>query len=93
MGDKEAHANAKALYWQKTITLTLSLLSVWFLCSYGCGILWADYLDQYQFIGVPLGFWFAQQGSIFVFCVLISIYVLAMNRLDSNLKSSLNSEA
>ncbi len=69
-------------YWQKNIQYVLILLSVWFISSYGCGILFADELNQFRMGGFKLGFWFAQQGSIYVFVVLIFIYVYLMNRLD-----------
>jgi len=55
---------------------------VWFIVSYGCGILFADVLNNYKIGGFPLGFWFAQQGSIYVFVVLIFVYVYLMNQLD-----------
>ena len=72
-------------YWRKNITCVLSLLVIWFVASYGCGILFADELDNYRTPGggIKLGFWFAQQGSIYVFVVLIAIYVRFMNRLDA----------
>ena len=69
-------------YWRANLRLLLVLLSIWFLCSFGLGILWVDWLDQYRLFGFKLGFWFAQQGSIYVFVVLIFIYVVAANRLD-----------
>lgn len=69
-------------YWSATIRLTLSLLAVWFTVSYGAGILFRDFLDQISFGGAPLGFWFAQQGSIYVFVGLIFYYCVAMNRLE-----------
>ena len=69
-------------YWHANIRLLCVLLSIWFLCSFGLGILWADWLDQYRLFGFKLGFWFSQQGSIYVFVVLIFIYVYAANRLD-----------
>jgi putative solute:sodium symporter small subunit len=69
-------------YWRKNLSYLLVLLLVWFVVSYGCGILFADVLNQFSIGGFPLGFWFAQQGSIFVFVVLIFIYVWLMNRLD-----------
>jgi len=64
--------------------LLLALLFVWFLASYGLGILWVDWLNQFRIpgTGFPLGFWFAQQGSIYVFVALIFVYVWVMNRLD-----------
>ncbi|WP_298773559.1 DUF4212 domain-containing protein [uncultured Shewanella sp.] len=69
-------------YWQANIRLVLSLLAIWAFVSFGCGILWVDILNQVTFFGFKLGFWFAQQGSIYVFVVLIFIYVRQMNKLD-----------
>ena len=69
-------------YWRKNIQYVLILLSIWFISSYGCGILFADELNQYRMGGFKLGFWFAQQGSIYVFVILIFVYVYLMNRLD-----------
>ena len=72
----------QAAYWRANVTTLLSLLSVWFLVSFGCGILWVDALNQYQFFGWKLGFWFSQQGAIYAFVILIFIYVVRMNALD-----------
>lgn len=72
---------AKA-YWKTNLKYLLILLSIWFLVSYGCGILFKDALDQVRIGGFKLGFWFAQQGSIYVFVILIFVYVRLMNRLD-----------
>ncbi|MEO1662193.1 MAG: DUF4212 domain-containing protein [Pseudomonadota bacterium] len=69
-------------YWAATIRLTLSLLAIWFVVSYGAGILLRDFLDQVSIGGAPLGFWFAQQGAIYVFVALIFYYCVAMNRLE-----------
>ena len=69
-------------YWKKNLSYLAILLTIWFLASYGCGILFANFLNQYKIGGFPLGFWFAQQGSIYIFCLLIFIYVYLMNRLD-----------
>lgn len=69
-------------YWRANITLILSLLAVWAIVSYGCSILLVDWLNQFSLGNLPLGFWFAQQGSIYVFVVLIFIYALAMDRID-----------
>ena len=69
-------------YWKKNLRLLGILLVFWFLVSYGFGILFADQLNQFQIGGYKLGFWFAQQGSIYVFVVLIFIYVNRMNKLD-----------
>ena len=70
-------------YWEATVTLTLSLLTIWFLVSFGAGILFRDFLDQFSIGGAPLGFWFAQQGSIYVFVGLIFYYCVAMARLGA----------
>ena len=77
-------------YWRANIRLVLSLLFVWFFISFGCGILFVDTLDTIRFGGFKLGFWIAQQGSIFVFVALILIYIRAMDKLDDkyNLDSS-----
>ena len=85
MSDSSANA-----YWKANIRLVLSLLFVWFFISFGCGILFVDALDSIRFGGFKLGFWIAQQGSIFVFVALILIYIRAMDKLDSkyNLESS-----
>lgn len=69
-------------YWKATIRLTLSLLAIWFAVSFGAGILFRDFLDQFSVGGAPLGFWFAQQGSIYVFVALIFYYCWAMARLE-----------
>lgn len=69
-------------YWKKNLRYLAILLAVWFLVSYGCGILFAEALNKIQLGGFKLGFWFAQQGSIYVFVVLIFIYVRLMNKLD-----------
>lgn len=69
-------------YWPEVIRLTLTLLAVWFLVSFGAGILLREFLDQFHIGGAPLGFWFAQNGSIYVFVALIFCYCAAMNRLE-----------
>jgi len=69
-------------YWRENIRYVLILLSIWFLVSYGAGILFKDALDTIRVGGFKLGFWFAQQGSIYVFVILIFVYVYLMNRLD-----------
>ena len=69
-------------YCAATIRLTLTLLAIWFVVSYGAGILFRDFLDQFAIGGAPLGFWFAQQGAIYVFVGLIFYYCFAMARLE-----------
>ena len=70
------------VYWKKNIRIVLSLLAVWFFVSFVMGILFVDFLDSFRFFGFKLGFWIAQQGSIFCFVVLIFVYVYRMNKLD-----------
>ena len=72
-------------YWKANLKCVGILLSIWFVVSYGCGVLFVDQLDKIPFGGFKLGFWFAQQGSIYVFVVLIAYYVWYMNRLDKHL--------
>ncbi|WP_026376754.1 DUF4212 domain-containing protein [Aestuariibacter salexigens] len=72
----------KVAYWRENISLVLTLLAVWFAVSFGAGILLVDVLNSIQFFGFKLGFWFAQQGSIYVFVVLIFVYMAKMNALD-----------
>ena len=69
-------------YWKQNLRYLFILLSIWFIVSYGFGILFAEQLNQIQIGGFKLGFWFAQQGSIYVFVILIFVYVALMNRLD-----------
>ena len=69
-------------YWRENIKYLVILLSIWFMVSFGAGILFKDFLNQYKIGGFKLGFWFAQQGSIYVFVVLIFIYIRLMNKLD-----------
>lgn len=69
-------------YWAAVIRLTITLLVVWFVVSFGAGILFRDILDNIKLGGAPLGFWFSQQGSIYVFMVLIYYYCIAMNRIE-----------
>ena len=63
-------------------------MAVWFVVSFGFGILLSDWLDQFRIGGFKLGFWFAQQGSIYVFIILIFVYVYLMNRLDKRVSES-----
>lgn len=69
-------------YWRTNIRYLAILLIIWFLVSFGCGVLFADQLNSINIGGFKLGFWFAQQGSIYVFVVLIFVYAYLMNRLD-----------
>jgi putative solute:sodium symporter small subunit len=70
-------------YWRKNVFVMALLLVVWAVVGLGCGVLFADSLNQFRLGGFPLGFWFAQQGSIAVFVILILVYALVLNRLDA----------
>jgi putative solute:sodium symporter small subunit len=72
----------RAAYWSATLRLLVTLLVIWFLVSFGFGILLAEELNTIPLGGFKLGFWFAQQGSIYAFLLLIVVYVLRMNRMD-----------
>ncbi|WP_078084055.1 DUF4212 domain-containing protein [Microbulbifer mangrovi] len=69
-------------YWRENLKLMFTLLVIWFVVSFGCGILFVDELNQIRMGGFKLGFWFAQQGAIYVFLALIFVYVYKMNQLD-----------
>ncbi|WP_103864577.1 MULTISPECIES: DUF4212 domain-containing protein [Aquimarina] len=79
MSEQQRKASA---YWKENVKYLFILLAIWFAVSYGAGILFKDQLNQFHMGGFPLGFWFAQQGSIYVFVVIIFIYVRLMNKLD-----------
>jgi putative solute:sodium symporter small subunit len=79
MSEKQKPATA---YWKKNLSYLVILLTIWFLVSYGAGILFKDALNNLKLGGFKLGFWFAQQGSIYVFVILIFVYVRLMNKLD-----------
>ena len=69
-------------YWISNLKIVSSLLLIWFLASFGFGILISNWLDNFKIGGFKLGFWFAQQGSIYVFIILIFVYVHLMEKLD-----------
>lgn len=79
--DSETSVSENA-YWRENVRLLIVLMSIWFTCSFGAGILFRDFLDQFSLGGYPLGFWFAQQGSIFIFIALIFIYVVRMKQIE-----------
>jgi putative solute:sodium symporter small subunit len=70
-------------YWRKNVRVMGACLLVWAVAGLGCGVLFADTLNRFSIGGFPLGFWFAQQGSILVFVLLILVYGLVLNRLDA----------
>ena len=77
-------AERRREYWRRNLRLLAVLLTIWVAVSFGCGLLFADFLNRWTIpgTGFPLGFWFAQQGSIYVFVALIFVYVVLMNGLD-----------
>lgn len=79
MSEKQKHASA---YWKENVRYLFILLAIWFAVSYGAGILFKDALDGIRLGGFKLGFWFAQQGAIYVFVILIFVYIRLMNKLD-----------
>jgi len=79
MSEKQQKASA---YWKENLRYLVILLVIWFAVSYGAGILFKDALNNIRVGGFKLGFWFAQQGAIYVFVILIFVYVRLMNKLD-----------
>lgn len=69
-------------YWKENLRYIFILLSVWFTASCLFGVILVEQLDRFFLFGFPLGFWFANQGSLIIFCILILVYVRLMNRLD-----------
>ncbi|WP_417622425.1 DUF4212 domain-containing protein [Parasphingorhabdus sp.] len=79
--DSETNQNEKA-YWSENLRLLWTLMVIWFAVSFGAGILFREFLDQFSLGGYPLGFWFAQQGSIYVFVFLIFFYTAKMKKIE-----------
>ncbi len=79
-------------YWRANAVFMSVLLAVWAVVGLGCGVLFADSLNEVEVGGFKLGFWFAQQGSIIVFVLLILIYALGMNRLDRRYRDEAESD-
>ncbi len=75
-------SNQNNNYWKENLRYVGILLSIWFIVSFGFSIIFKKYLDAFSLGGFKLGFWFAQQGSMYVFVILIFIYVYLINRLD-----------
>lgn len=76
----------QSTYWKSNIQLLAMLLTIWFVVSFGAGILFVDVLNTISIGGYPLGFWFAQQGSIFTFVVIIFFYVYRMDKIERSYK-------
>ena len=80
--DAEAAGGHEGAYWKANIRLLLTLMTIWFTVSFGFGILLRDFLAQFMLGGFPLGFWFAQQGSIYVFIALVFFYAWRMKKIE-----------
>ena len=78
----EPERQALEAYWKKNLTLIVTLLAIWFAFGFIIPYLLGPWLNQFTFLGGPLGFWVAQNGSIYVFWILILVYAVQMNRLD-----------
>jgi putative solute:sodium symporter small subunit len=78
----EGRERARRAYWRRNLRLLAILLVIWFAGSFGLGILLVEPLNRIHVGGFPLGFWFAQQGSIYIFVLLILVYAVAMDRVD-----------
>ena len=72
-------------YWKANLLILSIILFIWFIVSFGFGIIWSESLDEIKIWGFKLGFWFAQQGSIYIFVIIIFLYVWLMKRLDKKL--------
>jgi len=70
-------------YWRRNLRLMAVLLTIWALVSFGAGIIFVEPLNEFSILGFPLGFWFAQQGSIVIFVLIIAVYVWRMDKLDA----------
>ena len=82
MSEEDTHTTSARAYWRANIRLLATLMAIWFLVSFGAGILFRPFLDQFTIGGFPLGFWFAQQGSIYVFIALIFYYAWKMKKIE-----------
>ena len=89
----ESRDQIQKQYWRATLRFSLLLLIPWFIVSFGFGILWRDYLDQFTIGTAPLGFWFAQQGSIICFVAIIFAYCYGMERIDKQFAARRNASA
>lgn len=86
----EIHSNEQKLYWKINMRIMAILLMIWFLVSFGLSIIFVDNLNELNFFGFKFGFWWAQQGSIFVFVVLVFVYAALMNRVDKEYQEKVN---
>lgn len=85
MSETRNETDVARQYWRENVKLLITLLCVWLLVSFGAGILFVDVLNRISLGGFPLGFWFAQQGSIMVFVILIFVYAARMSQIEKRL--------
>ena len=85
----EKHIDERLVYWKYNIKIMTILLSIWFLVSFIFSIFFVDYLNNITFFGFKMGFWWAQQGSIFTFVILVFVYSFLMNRIDNKFQEKL----
>jgi len=81
-GESSQLSGNRAAFWRANKRLIFILLSVWLVVSLGCGVWWVEWLNQFTIGSLPLGFWIAQQGSIYTFVLLILIYAVCADRLE-----------
>ena len=86
MENESKQQQRRKAYWQANLRILAILMTIWFVVSFGCGILFVEPLNQFKLGGFKFGFWMAQQGSIYVFVALIFVYVRLMNKLDREFK-------
>ena len=82
MENESKQQQRRKAYWQANLRILAILMTLWFVVSFGCGILFVEPLNEFKLGGFKFGFWMAQQGSIYVFVALIFVYVRLMNKLD-----------
>jgi len=82
MENEPKQQQRRKAYWQANLRILAILMTIWFVVSFGCGILFVEPLNEFKLGGFKFGFWMAQQGSIYVFVALIFVYVRLMNKLD-----------
>ena len=82
MENESKQQQRRKAYWKANLRILAILMTIWFVVSFGCGILFVEPLNEFKLGGFKFGFWMAQQGSIYVFVALIFVYVRLMNKLD-----------
>ena len=89
MNQNESKKKVDPSYWRANVIVISILLSIWAIVAYGCSILFVESLNQIRFFDLPLGFWFANQGSMYVFVILIFVYAIVMESNRSQVEEAL----